>query len=234
MGHDAVGAPPEIEAPPALEEPPPVIPEPIADEIKTFQVQRRESTLTAAMDAVGDTKILDYPTEWRGQAKLIRYDGGAASPFSEEHCEEIRKLAEGGGGILIRNSHHSLAEFSMPFFLTCEFGSTVAEAAEAAGLPTNLYVTNPPQVAANGTLELRFKDDAISPKSGSVEYLFEQLHFRYKGIDEGDRRILTVFSGDILCDLAEGDVEMIMTYPIQDEEQVIKIIYDHLQVDGLK
>lgn len=208
-------------------------PFPIENEFNSFEVHNREITLSAQINSFGEAKILEYPAEWRSHANLARYDGGAKSPFSKEHCQEIRKLAETGGGIFIRNSHHSLVEFLMPFFLTYEFSFAVVEAAEAAGLPTtNLEIVNPPQTIGSGTLELRFKDDAISPKSGDVEYLYEQLHFRYKGIDKGARRILTVFSGDILCDLAEGNVEMIMTYPIKGEERTVKLIYDNLDTVG--
>jgi len=200
---------------------------------KTFTVQSGTIALTARIDSWGLVTILDYPTVWRGRAKLIRYDGqDASAPFSKEHCEDIRSLAVHGQKLLVRNGYHSRVSFEMPFFLTSEFIPAVLKAANDADIPfTFVEVANPPITSFAGTIDFNLKNDSISGLLGDMPMVSEQLNLSRKGSEgnSGYKNVI-VMSGDILCDLALNKAEMIISYPIKGENRVVKTVYDVMEV----
>src|SRR5690606_18671813 len=153
---------------------------------------------------------------WRGKAKLISYEGqNNSDPISKEQCEVIKSLANHGAKFLVRNGYYSHVAFEMPFFLTSEFIPSVLKAANEAGFPFSFVeISNPPVTILTDAAELRFRDDATSNILGDISELAEQLNLSRKGAEDGlGNRTTIVSSGDILCDLAHGQAEMIMTYP---------------------
>jgi hypothetical protein len=208
--------------------------DPVDPESKIIDIKGRGMVLSAQLDSFGKLKILNYPSKWRGNAKLIHYDGNDSSPFSKKHCKEIKGIAKMGGSDLVRNAHHSVVAFELPFFLTSELNSAALNAVtSSASSLTSFEITNPPRTIGAGVLDLRFKEDAISLITGQLENLYEQLNFRNRGYnDESGQRTMIVVSGDVLCDLAEGSLKMVMTYPIADEERAVEIIYDRLEISN--
>lgn len=189
--------------------------------------------LLVAINAIGDVTILNYPNDWEGNAKLLRYEGQMPEEgaFSSNHCARIRNIASNPySKSLVRNSFQSLISFEIPAFLSSHLLAKIRDTATAAGISfPAFHLKNP--LDGIGKLELTLSNKAISNLLGNIGVLKEQLHLDQKGIEtNGLEKEVTIYSGDIICDLISGDAEMSMTYPIKGEKRVLKVIYKPLKI----
>ena len=82
-----------------------------------------------------------------------------------------------------------------------------------------------------GNIEIFFGEKAISRQIGNFEELTGQLDLSHKGSLQGSfEQKLIIASGDVLCDLISGEAKMVMSYPIENEEKVIRVDYMPVEV----
>jgi hypothetical protein len=78
---------------------------------------------------------------------------------------------------------------------------------------------------------LVFKDGAISNILGDTKDFSHDLNVGKFGMEIGDNeKQLLIYSGDILCDLISGNAELVISYPINNENSVIKVKYGPLKL----
>jgi hypothetical protein len=148
-------------------------------------------------------------------------------PFSKEYCDNIRKWASNHGiSQLIRSNYPSLITFEIPVFIGPDFIDSIMRSAASAGInASSLYLSNPVS-GINSSLELEFKDGAISKILGDLDVLKNQLHLGQRGIFNRESKYqVIVHSADIICDLVFGDATMSMIYQVKDGSP-IKVTYD--------
>lgn len=200
---------------------------------KSFEVSLGNVKLQAIADTDGNVTIIDYPMEWRGQMVLVQFDGkvGTYSPFSEQHCQEIKGLALNGFRELVRNGYHSLLIFDLPVFLSHEFITAIYQSARNAGIESSFYTVKNSVNGMNSHVDLMLSNTSTSLAIGHLSVLNEQLHLGQKGVEEDPLKLqVTVYSGDIICDLISGAAKLTMNYPISHEDRAIKVVYEPLKV----
>ncbi len=198
---------------------------------KNFNIKVGKLHLTAAIDGEGNVRILDYPPEWHAKATLVRVFGQAEAPFSQEYCQTIRGSAESGfGRESVRSAYHSELIFEVAPFLSEDFVGEVEKAAKAAGFDLPIIIRNPVDIAM-GIFEMSLSENAISHIIGSVERLEDRLNLSYRGVIKNlSEQEVTITAADIICDLISGAARFSMTYQTEGEGQVIKVIYDPMEV----
>lgn len=201
-------------------------------ENRLFKVEHGGLEFDAKWEGNGYVTILNYPLEWRGQASLTRFDGNADEvPFSKDHCEVIRAMNKFGGGVMTRSAFHSLVKLEAPPFLSSGFLVAVADAARKSEIYAPILSLKNAVQRWQGTLDISFSEASISLIYGHIEGLERQLNIAITGSENKfDEYELIITSGDILCDLVSGDAIMIMSFPIENENRVIKVIYQKLRV----
>jgi hypothetical protein len=208
--------------------------EPTQIDPEIFKVQVHGESYTARTDKSGNVSILDYPSLWRGKARLGRIDFQVPDlePFSKEHCGRLSRMAKRGMGEFVRSAFHSRLIFEMPPFLAFNFFSLVRESAKAVGINVPIASIKNSIVHIHGTPELDINDNAISAIIGNQFELNEQLNLSQRGgfIDETHKAVLVV-SGDVICDLIAGDVQMKMKYAISGTTNTVDVVYEPLKID---
>lgn len=201
---------------------------------RTFSVQVHGETYTAFSDKSGDVSIVDYPSAWRGKAKIDRVDFEMADlkPFSTEHCERLSRMAQNGMGDFVRSAFHSRLIFEVPPFLALNFVNSVRESAKSMGIEFPITSIKNSVDHVNGVLEIAMNDHAISAVIGNLPAIYEQLNLSQRGgfIDETHKAMLVV-SGDVICDLIAGNAQMKMTYVIFGTTKTVDVLYEPLTVD---
>jgi|GEM_PF-5656555 len=198
-----------------------------------FDVKVRDTTLNACLDSRGEVSVTNYPKEWHGRMSLVRYDGqsSAKSPFSKTHCQEIKMLAKHGMRLLVRGGFHALLMLDNPPFLADDIMSVILNSAQAAGIDSSFLTITNPVHSNRSVVALELTQRAISGALGELSAIETQLNIGKSGMghDPSQKR-LVVTSGDIICDLISGAGQLIILYPVPNENRTIKVIYDPLVV----
>jgi hypothetical protein len=183
------------------------------------------------VDDIGAVTILNYPDEWQGEITLIRFDDqNIQSPFSPDHCQSIRdKASNGGFEVGIRGSYRSRVSFEVAPFLSYDFKKAIFEAIQATGNPINAIFLRNPVNDLSGIAKLSITDGAISRLTGPLQTLEKQLSLSLNGLLIGPfEKHLIITSGDILCDFANKNATLEMTYTIDGDDKLIKVIYKNM------
>lgn len=205
---------------------------PLANLLTNINFQSGDMRFSATIDEMGNVRVKDYPSEWRGKIKLLRFDGSSEkSPFSLEHCEEIRRMAELGLGVVVRSNFHSLVSIELPPFLSGDFIDAIRKSIEEAGIKLAAFNLMNPVDIKDGTIELHLDNRATARIIGEIELLKDQIHIGNRGFKKGPfEKHLLVRSGDILCDLAQNKAAISMTFGLENENKFIKVIYENMEI----
>jgi hypothetical protein len=178
------------------------------------------------------TITVDYPSKLHGFIKLLRFDGDIKQdtiPFSKNHCKEIHSMAKYGAGLLVRTAYRSVLSFEIPAMISSSFVTELTKKSRTLGYSTPEITIKNPLIYHGGVIRIILDENSIAQKIGNIKYLEDQLNLSTNGTDiDSYHKKIIVTSGDIICDLAFGQAKIEISYPIKDEDKMVKVIFDKL------
>jgi hypothetical protein len=187
--------------------------------------------INAKIDPFKHLITLDYPVKMVSSLKLIGYHGYDAeeNPFSEEHCKEIRKEVESGLYQFVRTNYYSTIAFEVPPFLNIGFFNKAAKAAIKAGEPGFSFSLNNSIDFMKSYMAFQWSDRSLAFQIGAIEEAHFNLGLNGRHTNDYNKELILT-SGDILCDLASGDLKLTMMYVVKGLDKPLELSFGKLQL----
>ena len=201
------------------------------EEDNTITLSTAKYQISIEVSSNGELRVLDYPIQMVSSLNIVEYKGydNEVNPFSPSHCEKVKKRVKRGLNQIVRSNYHTKISFKIPSFLNHNFFNKVALAAKKSGYSAqSFHLTNSIELRKS-TAVLKWHNESLAVQIGYTDFLNNELNLGKRGfyVDENNKEMILT-AGDILCDLALGNLKLTMNYPVKGSDMIIKLSFQKL------